>query len=244
MGNVTHSKILQEVKQLKTIGLIGGMSWESTSAYYRIINEDVKKRLGGYHYAKCILYSVDFEEIESCQRKGEWEKTGEILTAAAAALERAGADFIVLCTNTMHKVADQIQSGTSLPLLYIADITAQQVLGNGIRTVGLLGTKYTMEQDFYKSKLENQGIKVLVPEAEDREIVNSVIFNELCLGKILKESRDSYRRIIEDLIKEGAEGIILGCTEIGLLVKAEDSTVPLFDTALLHGVGAVDFVLG
>ncbi len=228
---------------MKTIGLIGGMSWESSSEYYRIINEEVKQRLGGLHSAKCVLYSVDFEEIEICQRNGEWGQAAQILTDAAYSLESAGADFIVICTNTMHKVANEIQAGINIPILHIADITAQQVLSHEIKTVGLLGTKYTMEQDFYKSRLEANGIKVLIPKEIDRVIVNTVIYNELCLGKIVEESRVKYKRIIEDLIGQGAEGIILGCTEIGLLVKPEDSTVPLFDTTLLHAIGAVDFAL-
>jgi len=228
---------------VKTIGLIGGMSWESTCEYYRIINEEVKQRLGGFHSAKCILYSVDFEEIEICQRNGEWGKTAEILTAAARSLEAAGADFIVICTNTMHKVFNEIQAEVHMPLLHIAEITARQVLANGIKTVGLLGTKYTMEEDFYKSCLENQGIRVLIPNETDREIVNNVIYNELCLGQIMDDSRVNYNRIIEGLIEQGAEGIILGCTEISLLVKLEDSNVPLFDTTLIHALGAVDFAL-
>ncbi|MEN6460636.1 MAG: aspartate/glutamate racemase family protein [Syntrophomonas sp.] len=228
---------------MKTIGLIGGMSWESSSEYYRIINEEVKRRLGGLHSAKCVLYSVDFEEIEKCQRNGEWEKTAQILTDAARSLEAAGADFIVICTNTMHKVANQIQAGIHIPLLHIADITAQQVLSNGIKTIGLLGTRYTMEQDFYKSRLAAQGIRVLIPKETDRVIVNAVIYNELCLGQIIDESRTRYKRIIEDLIEQGADGIILGCTEIGLLVKPEDSNVPLFDTTLIHAIGAVNYAL-
>lgn len=229
---------------MKTIGLIGGMSWESSSEYYRIINEEVKQRLGGLHSAKCILYSVDFEEIENCQRNGEWGKAAKILTDAARSIELAGADFVVICTNTMHKVANEIQSGIQIPLLHIADVTAQQVLLSKIKTIGLLGTRYTMEQDFYKSRLEAQGIKVLVPKETDRVVVNTVIYNELCLGQILDESRARYKRIIQDLIKKGADGIILGCTEIGLLVKAGDSNVPLFDTTLLHAKGAVNQALG
>lgn len=228
---------------MKTIGLIGGMSWESSSEYYRIINEEIRQRLGGLHSAKCVLYSVDFEEIEICQRNGEWEKAAQILTDAARSLETAGADFIVICTNTMHKVANEIQAGIHIPLLNIADITAQQVLSNGVKTIGLLGTRYTMEQDFYKSRLEAQGIRVLVPQETDRVIVNTIIYNELCIGQIIEESRGKYKRVIEDLIEQGADGIILGCTEIGLLVKPEDSTVPLFDTTLLHAIGAVNFAL-
>lgn len=228
---------------MKTIGLIGGMSWESTSEYYRIINEEVKQRLGGFHSAKCIIYSVDFEEIELCQRNGEWEKTAGILTAAARSLEAAGADFIIMGTNTMHKVFNEIQAGVGITLLHIADITARQVLAQGINIVGLLGTRYTMEEDFYKLWLENQGIKVLIPDDRDREIVNNVIYSELCLGRIIDKSRINYARIIKDLTERGAEGIILGCTEIGLLVRPGDSTVPLFDTTLLHARGAVDYAL-
>lgn len=228
---------------MKTIGLIGGMSWESSTEYYRIINEEVKKKLGGLHSAKCILYSVDFEEIEVCQSNGEWDKAALILSEAARSLEAAGTDFVVICTNTMHKVASEIQAAIHIPLLHIADITAQNVLANGIKTIGLLGTRYTMEQDFYRSRLEAQGIKVLIPEEADRTTVNHVIYHELCLGQIIKESKDKYKKIIEDLTKKGAEGIILGCTEIGLLVKPEDSAVPLFDTTVLHARGAVDFAL-
>jgi len=228
---------------MKTIGLIGGMSWESSSEYYRIINEEVKLRLGGLHSAKCILYSVDFEEVESYQRNCEWEKAAQRLMDAARSLEAAGADFIVICTNTMHKVADEIQVGISIPLLHIADITAAEVRSNGIKTIGLLGTSYTMEQDFYRSRLETQGIKVLIPKETDRVIVNTVIYRELCLGKVTDESRANYKRIIKDLIQQGADGIILGCTEIGLLVKSQDSTVPLFDTTLFHAIGAVNYAL-
>lgn len=228
---------------MKTIGLIGGMSWESSSEYYRILNVEVKQRLGGLHSAKCVLYSVDFEEIEICQRNGDWDKAAQILIDAARSLEAAGADFIVICTNTMHKVANKIQEGIHIPLLHIADITAQQVLADGIKTIGLLGTRYTMEQDFYKSRLESQGIRVLVPKETDRVIVNTVIYDELCLGQIIDESRTKYKRIIEELIEQGADGIILGCTEIGLLVRSEDSIVPLFDTTLLHAIGAVNFAL-
>jgi aspartate racemase len=229
---------------MKTIGLIGGMSWESSSAYYRIINEEVKRRLGGLHSAKCIMYSVDFEEIEVCQRNGDWDKAARILANAGQSLAAAGADFVVLCTNTMHKVAGEIQAGIHIPLLHIADITADQVLANGIKTVGLLGTRYTMEQDFYKSRIEARGIKVLVPEETDRAIVNAVIYNELCLGQINDRSRAGYIRIIENLVKQGAQGIILGCTEIGLLVKPGDVNMPLFDTTLIHAIGAVNYALG
>ncbi|KLU61548.1 aspartate racemase [Peptococcaceae bacterium CEB3] len=228
---------------MKTIGLIGGMSWESSLEYYRIINEEVKRRLGGLHSAKCILYSVDFEEIETCQKNGEWEKAGRILADTARSLEAAGADFFLILTNTMHKVAAEVKASVRIPLLHIADVTARRVLADGKKTVGLLGTKYTMEEDFYRARLEAQGIKVLVPEKTDRDLVNTVIYEELCMGRIVNESRVKYRRIISDLIERGADSMVLGCTEIGLLVKPEDSSVPIFDTTLLHAQGAVEFAL-
>lgn len=228
---------------MKTIGLIGGMSWESSSEYYRMINEEVNKRLGGLHSAQCIMYSVDFNEIEAYQRNNEWDKVSAIIIHAASSLEAAGADFIILCTNTVHKVADQIQAAIQIPLLHIADLTADRVLSDGIQTIGLLGTKYTMEEDFYKSRLAVQGIKVLIPKKADRETIHTIIFTELCLGKMLEESRDKFRNIIAGLAAQGAKGIILGCTEIGLMVKAEDSPVPIYDTTLLHAIGAVNYAL-
>ncbi|PDY46118.1 aspartate/glutamate racemase family protein [Bacillus pseudomycoides] len=228
---------------MKMIGLIGGMSWESSSEYYRIINEEVKKRLGGLHSAKCLLYSVDFEEIEQCQSEGNWEKAGSVLGEAAYSLEKAGADFIVICTNTMHKVISNIQDKVSIPILHIADATAMEIKKQEIQTIGLLGTTYTMEQDFYKSRIEENGIKVIVPNETDREIVNKIIYNELCLGKVNQTSRDVYKEIINRFVQNGAEGIILGCTEIGLLIKQEDSQVPVFDTAIIHAVAAVNTAL-
>ncbi|HEX7064358.1 MAG TPA: aspartate/glutamate racemase family protein [Bacillales bacterium] len=225
---------------MKTIGLIGGMSWESSAEYYRLINEEVKNRLGGLHSAKCFLYSVDFEEIERYQADGNWEKAGEVLGDAALSLEKGGADFVVICTNTMHKVVDAVEKEISIPILHIADATADQIKKDGIRSVGLLGTKYTMEQDFYKSRMESNGIKVIIPSNDDRKLVNQVIYEELCLGKVLQTSKDEYKRIMEGLIEGGAEGIILGCTEIGLLVKHEDIEVPLFDTTAIHAIEAVD----
>ncbi|PGE99333.1 aspartate/glutamate racemase family protein [Bacillus pseudomycoides] len=229
---------------MKMIGLIGGMSWESSSEYYRIINEEVKKRLGGLHSAKCLLYSVDFEEIERCQSEGDWGKAGNVLGEAAYSLEKAGADFIVICTNTMHKVISNIKDKVSIPILHIADATAMEIKKQGIRSVGLLGTKYTMEQDFYKSRIEEKGMRVMIPNETDRELVNRIIYNELCLGKVNQTSRDSYKEIINRFVQNGAEGIILGCTEIGLLVKQEDSQVPLFDTTFIHAVEAVNISLG
>ena len=219
---------------LKTIGLIGGMSWESTVTYYKIINETVKEKLGGLHSAKCILYSVDFQEIEECQANGNWEKSGEILGEAAYNLEKAGADFIVICTNTMHKVINQIKEKISVPILHIAEMTAEKILEKGLKNIALLGTKYTMEQDFYKSKLIEKGINVIIPDKNDVEIINKVIYDELCLGTINSNSKKKFLEIVDKLRDKGAEGIILACTEIGLLIKNEDTDVPLFDTAIIH----------
>ena len=219
---------------LKTIGLIGGMSWESTVTYYKIINEVIKEKLGGLHSAKCVLYSVDFQEIEECQANGNWEKSGEILGEAAYNLEKAGADFIVICTNTMHKVVNQIKEKISIPILHIAEMTAEKILEKGLENIALLGTKYTMEQDFYKSKLIEKGINVIIPDKNDVEIINEVIYDELCLGTINSDSKKKFLEIVDKLRNKGAEGIILGCTEIGLLIKNEDTDVPLFDTAIIH----------
>lgn len=219
---------------MKTIGLIGGMSWESTVTYYQIINETVKKELGGLHSSRCILYSVDFDEIEKCQSCGDWDKSGDILGQAARSLEKAGADFIVICTNTMHKVAPRIQSYISIPLLHIADVTTECLKDMGIKTVALLGTRYTMEQDFYKERLIQSGLQVLIPEEPQREMINRVIFDELCLGTISPESRAGFLAIIRGLGQKGAEGVILGCTEIGLLIRQEDTDIPLFDTTVIH----------
>ena len=219
---------------LKTIGLIGGMSWESTVTYYKIINEIIKEKLGGLHSAKCILYSVDFQEIEECQANGNWEKSGEILGEAANNLEKAGADFIVICTNTMHKVVNQIKEKISIPILHIAEMTAEKILEKGLKNIALLGTKYTMEQDFYKSKLIEKEINVIIPDKNDIEIINKVIYDELCLGTINSNSKKKFLEIVDKLRSKGAEGIILGCTEIGLLIKNEDTDVPLFDTAVIH----------
>ena len=219
---------------LKTIGLIGGMSWESTVTYYKIINEVIKEKLSGLHSAKCVLYSVDFQEIEECQASGNWEKSGEILGEAAYNLEKAGADFIVICTNTMHKVVNQIKEKISIPILHIAEMTAEKILEKGLKNIALLGTKYTMEQDFYKSKLIEKGINVIIPDKNDIEIINEVIYDELCLGTINSDSKKKFLEIVDKLRSKGAEGIILGCTEIGLLIKNEDTDVPLFDTAIIH----------
>ncbi|EGT4532659.1 TPA: aspartate/glutamate racemase family protein [Clostridioides difficile] len=214
---------------MKTIGLIGGMSWESTITYYQVINTVIKERLGGLHSSKCILYSVDFQEIEECQSSGNWEKSAKILADAAIKLQEAGADFIVICTNTMHKVSDKIQESIHIPLLHIADVTATVLREKEIKKVALLGTKYTMEQDFYKNVIINNGIEVLIPNEEDRIIVNDTIFNELCLGIVSESSKKAFLSIIDNLGKQGAEGVILGCTEIGLLIKQNDTSIPLFD---------------
>ncbi|MEC0253037.1 aspartate/glutamate racemase family protein [Bacillus halotolerans] len=225
---------------MKTIGLIGGMSWESSAEYYRIINEEIKKKLGGLHSAKCLLYSVDFKEIEHYQSVGAWDKAGEALGEVARSLEKAGADFVVICTNTMHKVLGYIQEMITIPILHIADATAEQIIRQDIRSVGLLGTKYTMEQDFYKSRIASHDINVIVPDDDERELINNIIYQELCLGEIKQSSKNVYKKIINNLVDRGAEGIILGCTEIGLLVKVEDSKVPLFDTTLIHAQKAVN----
>lgn len=219
---------------MKTIGLIGGMSWESTVTYYQVINETIKKQLGGLHSAKCILYSVDFDEIEKYQASGEWDKSADVLSEAAQALERAGADYIVICTNTMHKVAPEIGRNIHIPILHIADMTAVQLKKHGIRKVGLLGTKYTMQQDFYKTILIEQGIEVVIPNAADVDIVNRIIYDELCLGKIFEKSKAVYLDIMHELARNGAQGIILGCTEIGLLIQQSDTDIPLFDTTRIH----------
>ena len=228
---------------MKTIGMIGGMSWESTVTYYKQINETVKETLGGFHSAKCLMYSVDFHEIEECQANGEWEKSGNILAEAASNLEKAGADFIIICTNTMHKVADQIKSRISIPILHIADATAEELIKNKIEKVALLGTKYTMQQDFYKEKLIKKGLQVLIPGEEDMELINSVIYKELCMGNLSEKSKADFLRIVQALAAQGAEGIILGCTEIGLLIKQEDTEIPLFDTAYIHAVRAAEFAM-
>jgi aspartate racemase len=224
---------------MKTIGLIGGMSWESSAEYYRFINERVKEELGGLHSAQCILYSVDFEEIERYQSKAEWERAGEVLGHAAVSLEKAGADFIILCTNTMHKVLDQISERIGIPVLHIADAAAAKIKEEGINSVGLLGTKYTMEQDFYKERLISNGLDVMVPDGGERDRMNDIIFEELCVGKIKECSRAFFREVIYSLKNKGAEGIVLGCTEIGLLIKEGDSDIPVFDTALIHAEEAV-----
>ena len=229
---------------MKTIGLLGGMSWESTASYYRLINETVKAELGGLHSAKVLLHSVDFAEIEKLQHFGEWDKTAEILMQAAQGLEQAGADFILICTNTMHLVAPQIQAGLDIPLLHIADATAEEIVNVGIKKIGLLGTAFTMEEDFYKGQLQHKyHLDVIIPNESDRKIVHKIIYEELCLGNIQDASRVEYVRIIDDLVAQGAEAVILGCTEIALLVKPHHTDVSLFDTTQIHALKAVEKAL-
>lgn len=229
---------------MKTIGLLGGMSWESTVGYYCAINEGVKNTLGGLHSAKIAMYSVDFEPIEKLQHAGNWKGTAIILSVAAQSIESAGADFLLICTNTMHKVAPEIEKSIKIPLLHIADATAEVLVHEGIKTVGLLGTAFTMEQDFYKGRLsENYGLNVLIPNEEDRQIVHKIIYQELCLGKIQADSKTEYLRIIDILANQGAEAVILGCTEIGMLVSQGDTKVKLFDTTAIHAEKAVEYAI-
>lgn len=228
---------------MKTIGLLGGMSWESTELYYRLINEGIKARLGGLHSACIALVSVDFHEIEAMQRAGDWEQAGATLAEAARGVQAAGADFLLLCTNTMHRVAPQIEAAIDIPFLHLADATAQRIRSAGLHTVGLLGTAFTMEQDFYKARLAQHELNVLIPPAEDRQIVHRVIYEELVLGEVNAASRGEYLRIIGDLAARGAQGIIEGCTEIGMLVRQEHTATPVFDTTVIHAQAAVDMAL-
>jgi len=229
---------------MRTLGLIGGMSWESTIPYYRQINETVKQRLGGLHSARMVLYSVDFHEVEQLQHAGRWDQAGALLADAAQRLERAGAEGIVLCTNTMHKVAEQIGQAVAIPLLHIADPTAQAVAAEGYSTVGLLGTRFTMEQDFYRVRLEQRhGLRVLIPDEADRVAVHRIIYEELCLGRVRDESREAYLAVIRRLAGAGAQAIVLGCTEISLLVEPRHVDVPLFDTTRLHAIHAAQWAL-
>lgn len=223
---------------MKTLGMIGGMSWESTLPYYRIVNETVRTRLGGLHSARLVLYSVDFHDIERLQHAGDWDAAGEAMADAARALRAAGADLLVLCTNTMHKVATAIEQATPLPLLHIADATADAVRAAGLARVGLLGTRFTMEQDFYPARLRLHGIETLVPDAAGRDAVHRIIYEELCLGRVLESSRRRFRDLMAELVERGAEGIVLGCTEIMLLVQPGDASVPTFDTTTLHARAA------
>jgi aspartate racemase len=231
-------------KNMKTIGLVGGMSWESTLEYYRVINQYTKERLGGFHSAKIVLYSVDFAEVESQQHEGRWDDLTRLMIDAAQRVERAGAELLVICTNTMHKMADDVQGAIHIPLLHIVDATAEAIKARLMKKVGLLGTRFTMEQDFYKQRLvRKHGLEVLIPEEKEREEIHSILYNELCLGKIKERSKKTFQGIIANLVSRGAEGIILGCTEIPLLVSQEDYKIPLFDTTTLHARAAVDFAL-
>ncbi|MGG1518228.1 aspartate/glutamate racemase family protein [Paenibacillus oryzisoli] len=229
---------------MKTIGLIGGMSWESSQLYYQIINETVKERLGGHHSAKSLMYSVDFQEIKALQEQGKWAEATKIMVASAQKLERAGADVIVICTNTMHKMAQEVEEAVTIPFLHIADATATEIVKNGIKRVALLGTAFTMEQEFYKGRLtERFGLEVMVPDKQERKLVHDIIYQELCLGILNEASKQIYVNIIDHLEKQGAEAVILGCTEITLLISQKDSRIPVYDTTRIHAVRAIDFAL-
>jgi amino-acid racemase len=225
------------------IGMIGGMSWESTALYYRVVNELVRERKGGLHSARCLVYSVDFAEIERMQVEGRWDEAAVVLAGAARSLEAAGADFVILCTNTMHKVADTIQESVDIPFLHLADATAEAALAAGVTVLGFLGTEFSMSDTFYRGRLEEHGLRVLIPGDEDRRLVHGIIYDELCLGITTEESREIYREVIGKLVAAGAEGIVLGCTEIEILVGQADSAVPVFPTTRLHCVAAVDQAL-
>ncbi|MDE1516046.1 MULTISPECIES: aspartate/glutamate racemase family protein [Vibrio] len=230
---------------MKTIGMLGGMSWESTASYYKAINESVRHKLGGLHSAKICMYSVDFNEIERLQHQGKWAETAKILSKAASRIESGGADFLLICTNTMHKVAPEIESSISIPILHIADATAKKLVSDGIKKVGLLGTRFTMEQDFYKQRIIDRfGVEVIVPNADEQTVIHDIIYNELCLGIIKQNSRNQYLKIINGLYHQGAEAIILGCTEIALLVQQEHTDIPLYDTTAIHAEEAVLLSLG
>ncbi|MBC9130363.1 aspartate/glutamate racemase family protein [Frischella sp. Ac13] len=229
---------------MKTIGLIGGMSWESTATYYQIINQVINKQLGGLHSAKCVLYSVDFQEIEQCQSSNDWQKSAQILLQAALSLQKAGADFIVICTNTMHKVVPQIIPHLNIPILHIAEMTVKALKKQNMTRIALLGTKYTMEQHFYREIIIQHGIEVIIPDEQDRQIINDIIFKELCLGVIKLNSKNAYLAIIDKLCRLGVQGVILGCTEIGLLINQNDTAIPLFDTSLIHAQEAALYALG
>ena len=230
---------------MKTIGLIGGMSWESTVEYYRIINQEVSRRLGGFHSGKILMYSVDFGEVESLMREGKWDRIGDRVAAIARTLEAGGADLVLLCTNTVHKVADRIETAVQVPFIHIADATGDAIVGKGLTRVGLLGTRYTMEEDFYRERLAQKfGLSVLIPPDEKRGMINDVIFNELCKGVVKPSSRNAFKGVIEELGARGAQGIILGCTEIPMLMGSEDCGIPLLDTTRIHALRAVDHALG
>jgi len=227
---------------MKTIGLIGGMSWESTAEYYRIINEAVKERLGGFHSAKIVMYSVDFKEIRELQLEAGWDEATNLMIDAARRVERGGADFVLICTNTMHKMAEEVEASIGIPLLHIADVTAERIISSGLKKVGLLGTAFTMEQDFYKGRLiDKYGLEVVIPSQIERKVVDNIIFNELCLGEIKDSSREQIKTIMGNLVDDGAQGIILGCTELPSLIKQKDCSVPLFDTTAIHAKAAAEY---
>ncbi len=229
---------------MKTIGLLGGMSWESTELYYRLINEQIKMQLGGLHSAKIAMFSVDFQEIEVLQSAGKWDEAGEVLAKSAKQIERAGADFLLICTNTMHKVAPQVQAAIDIPLIHLADATAERIVAKGIKNIGLLGTNFTMEQDFYKGRLLDQyGLNVIVPNDVDRQAVHRIIYEELCLGEIKDSSRERYLCIMDKMVDDGAEAIIEGCTEITLLVQQKHTEILLFDTTAIHAEAAALYAL-
>ncbi|NQT79207.1 MAG: aspartate/glutamate racemase family protein [Candidatus Aminicenantes bacterium] len=229
---------------MKVIGLIGGMSWESSLEYYRIINEATKEKLGRFHSAKSLMYSVDFEEIEILQHQGKWDKATELMINAAQRVEKGGADLVIICTNTMHKMADEVQKSIKIPLLHIADATAEEIKKQGLKKVGLLGTKFTMEEDFYKGRLSGKfGLEVIIPNEEERQLIHNILYSELCLGEIKSQSKEKFIKIIKNLAASGAEGVILGCTEIPLLISQEDCEAPLFDTTRIHARFAVEYAL-
>ncbi len=229
---------------MKTIGMIGGMSWESTLEYYRIVNETVKEKLGGFHSAKCVLYSVDFEEVERLQHRGEWGLLTQLMISAAKKVEKSEADFVLICTNTMHMMADEVRDAIHIPLLHIVDVTAEAIGAKGHKKVGLLGTKFTMEQDFYRGRLqEKYGYEVLIPDDKERQVIHDILYSELCLGEIREVSKNKFKDIIHSLIERGAQGVILGCTEIPLIVDQKDYAIPLYDTTTLHARAAVEYAI-
>jgi aspartate racemase len=238
-----RSAVSQGEDLMKTIGMIGGMSWESTALYYRLVNQETKRRLGGHHNAASVMVTVDFDEVERMQHSGDWDALARLMADTARQIERAGADFMVLCTNTMHKLAASIESAVGIPLLHIADATADAIHKSGEQRVGLLGTKFTMEQTFFRERLERRGIEVLIPDERSRETIHKVIYGELVHGVTRPESREEFRKIIAGLAHDGAQSAILGCTEIGLLVQEADSVVPLHDTTVVHAVAAVEWAL-
>jgi len=241
---LTGTEFFNWRKTMKTIGMIGGMSWESSIEYYRIINQTVRKKLGGLHSAKSIMYSVEFADIEALQHQNRWDELASIMIEAARSLERGGADFVIICTNTMHKLYDQVQNNIKIPMLNIADATAEKIKMEGIKKIALLGTRFTMEEDFYKGRLvDRYGLDVIIPAEDERKIVHRVIYDELCAGMINSDSKQKYADIIQRLVAKGAEGVILGCTEIGLLVKQKDSPTPLFDTTEIHARATVEYAL-